>query len=380
MKKDLNRNTRGINHFLHLKSDFENDSERLFNSLPLFHRIMYLDQPNPWVEQINRFDFLRLATLSSDFDIYQKINIGNFKYKRITPLNKIDIIELELADFLSRPILSSGNFEYTAQEFILSLAYTGGIHMKPDKNKEKINFLYENLFLNYPDFCFELTKAISKIFIDIYDELYSLAVGDNNGHSLNINYQAKIVDNGKLLDGALFEKAYMQFPIRAKNKMGIRIYIEIKTSTISNRNVILAYGHRKNKKLNLLIWQQKTKIIASISTDKVNRTIVVDIETLLDHFFTFEIAVYPNGKVSTSINELLKSVDDLEHDVEIIDGKVILGSNLDGTEFGTFYEKTLITQSIDKADMTRNLGIYALFQRMNVPSRILPYNLVKRKI
>jgi hypothetical protein len=55
MKKDLTRNTHGIAHFLNLKSDFKNDSDFIFNSLPLFYRIMYIDQPNPWVNQINSF-------------------------------------------------------------------------------------------------------------------------------------------------------------------------------------------------------------------------------------------------------------------------------------------------------------------------------------
>ncbi len=379
MKKDLNRNTRGINHYLHFKSDYENDSDRLFNSLPLFFRIMYLDQPNPWVNQINRFDFLRLATLSSEFNFYQKIKIGDFEYKKISPESKKEIIEVVLTEFLSSIVLRKESLEYTIQEFILCLAYNGGIHMTPDRNEEKFNLLYVDLFLKFPEYCFQLTKAISKVFIDIYDELYSLAVGDNNGHSSNVNFQAKIIENGKMLDGILFEKAYMQFPIRAKKNKGIRFCIDVKIREIQQKNLILAYGHRKNDELKIFMWQQGPKLIFKVLTHNKNKTITIDVESYYEQFITIELAVYPNGKISTSINETLKSVEDLNQKIQIIDGKVVLGSNLDGNEFGNFFEKAIVIQSIDKTDMIRNLGVYAL-KKININPQRLAFNILKRKI
>ena len=322
MKKDLNRNTRGINHYLHFKSDYENDSDRLFNSLPLFFRIMYLDQPNPWVNQINRFDFLRLATLSSEFKSYQKVKIGEFEYKKISPTGKKNISEVILSEFLSSVVLKKANIKYTIQEFILCLAYNGGIHMTPDKNEEKINLIYEDLFLKFPEFCFEFTKAISKVFIDIYEELYSLSVGNNNAHSSNVNFQPKIVENGKMLDGILFEKAYMQFPIRAKKNKGIRFCLDVKIKNIEQKSPILTYGHRKNDELKVFIWQQGPKLIFKVSTHDNNKTIIIDIESYYEQFSTIELALYPNGKVSVSINETLKSVEDLNQEIQTI-GKML---------------------------------------------------------
>ncbi|MCS4434275.1 hypothetical protein [Aquiflexum gelatinilyticum] len=379
MKKDLNRKTRGINHYLHFKSDFENESDRLFNSLPLFYRIMYLDQPNPWVNQINRFDFIRLATISAEFEKYQLIQIAEFEYKKINPNSKKDICEIKLDDFFSSNILKSKGKEFTVKEFIMTLGYNGGIHMIPDKNEEKVKILYEELFLIQPDFCFDLTKSISKVLLDIYDELYSLSVGDNNGHSPNVNYQAIIVDQGKILDGILFDKAYMQFPIRAKKNKGIHFCIEIMVKNNSNRNLIMSYGHRKNDELNISIWQQKTKIISKVSTKNSNKTIISDIEDKIGEYFLFEVACYPNGKIVCAINENLKSVEDLKDDIHIIDGKVILGSNLDGNEFGNFQEKCLVIQSIDKNNYTMNLGVYAM-RRLNIIPQHIPYNLIKRTL
>ncbi|WP_139230215.1 hypothetical protein [Lishizhenia tianjinensis] len=379
MKKDLNRKTRGINHYLHFKSDYEKKSDRLFNSLPLFYRIMYLDQPNPWVNEINRFDFIRLATLSAKFNVYQPIKIANFEYKRITPNSKKDILEIKLDEFFNSNILKYKKEEFTVQEFIMTLGYNGGIHMIPDNNVDKVNLLYETLFLEQPDFCFDITMSISKVLLNIYDELHSLTVGDNNGHSPNINYQAKIVDQGKMLDGIFFERAYMQFPIRAKRNKGIRFCIEIKLSESHTKNFILSYGHRKNDNLRISIWQQKTKLISKVSTANSKKTIVVDIKDKIDNFFLLEITCYPNGKVVCAIDETLKATEELQTEINIIDGKVILGSNLNGDEFGTFFEKCLVTQSIDKNDNTRNLGVYGL-RKMNIMTQNLPYNIIKRKI
>ncbi len=340
---------------------------------------MYLDQPNPWANEINRFDFICLASVSGNFNAYQQIKIAHFEYKRITPDSKKNIHEIKLVDFFLSNILKHKNKEFSVQQFIMTLGYNGGIHMVPDKNVDKVNFLYEALFLKQPDFCFDITMSISKVLLDIYDELYSLSTGDNNGHSQNVNYQAKIVEQGKMLDGMLFERAYMQFPIRAKKNKGIRICIEIKLIENPSKNFILSYGHRKNDSLGISIWQQQSKLISIVSAAGLSKTIVVDIEDKIDNFFLLEITCYPNGKVVCAIDETLKATEELPTKISVIDGKFILGSNLNGDEFGKFFEKCLVIQSIDKTNTTRNLGVYAL-RKMNIITRNIPYNMIKRKI
>jgi hypothetical protein len=320
-----------------------------------------------------------LATLSSEFISYQKIKIGDFKYKKIKPTNKKDIIEVTLSEFFSSAILRKDTIEFTIHEFILCLAYNGGIHMSPDKNEEKVNILYEELFLKFPEFCFECTKSISKVFIDIYDELYSLSVGNNHAHSSNVNFQPRIVENGQLLDGILFEKAYMQLPIRAKKNKGIRFCLDVKIKAIQQKSPILTYGHRKNYELKASIWQQGPKLIFKVSAHDNIKTIIIDIEKYYEQFILIELAIYPNGKISISVNEILKSTEDLKQEIQIIDGKVILGSNLDGNEFGNFFEKAIVVQSIDKTDNIRNLGVYAL-RKLNINPQRLAYNIIERKI
>lgn len=340
---------------------------------------MYLDQPNPWVNQINRFDFIRLATVSDCFASYQERIISDFEYKKITPNSKKEISEIKLDDFFQSNILRHNNQEFSVQEFIMALGYNGGIHMVPDKNEEKMNLLYEALFLKEPDFCLDITKSISTVLLDIFDELYSLSVGDNNGHSRNVNYQAKIVEQGKMLEGMLFERAYMQFPIRAKRNKGIRFCIELKLLKNPNKNLILSYGHRKNDILGISIWQQQSKLIAAVSAEGSNRTIVIDLEDRIDKYFLFELTCYPDGKIVCAVDETLKETDELPTQLNIIDGKVIIGSNLNGDDFGKFYKKSLVTQSIDRINTTRNLGVYAM-RKLNIVTQNIPYNMIKRKV
>lgn len=381
MKKDLNRKTRGIYHFMNLKKDFEEESSRLFDSLPLFFRIMYLDQPNPWVKQLNRFDFLRLAIISSEFQEYQKILIGGFQFKKIEPVDKKSIIEIPLSDFFQSNILKGGDYEYTVQEFLLCLAYNGGIHMEPgQKDEEKSNYIYDNLFEKQADFTYNLIRSISKMLIDIYDEFYSLLSGDNNGHSPNVNFQSMIVNQGKILDGIYFKRAFMQFPIREKKNKGIRFCLILKLlkdNTASN-SPILWYGHRDNTELRLGIFQSKKMLLVQISKSRTV-TLKIDIDELLDSYFTLEICLYPAGKVIASINETLKVTEDLNEPINIMDGKVILGTDLNGKEFGEFFEQMILIQSIDRLNVTRNLGLYAL-KKMDIQSQVIPYNLIKRKL
>lgn len=83
MKNKLNRSTRGMDKYLDLKKDYEENPSRLFDSLPLFYRIMYLDEPNPWVNEINRFDFLGLVSLSSDIEEFKCLENTGFEFKEI---------------------------------------------------------------------------------------------------------------------------------------------------------------------------------------------------------------------------------------------------------------------------------------------------------
>ncbi|WP_333696496.1 hypothetical protein [Flavobacterium sp.] len=381
-KNSLSRNDRGVKHFLYLKKDFENDVERLSISLPLFVRIMFLDEPNTWVKEINRFDFIRLAALDHEFGNLDKEIRNNFKYCSKFDKSGKQFKEIDLDSFFRTIIAEIDNHTYNVQEFILGVAYNGGLHMLPEKHKkEKYGLLYNSLLEPYPESVIEIIIQITKILIEIFDEFYSLLVGNNDGHSSNQNFKPLIAKDGKILEGIYFSKSYIQFPIRAKKNMGIRFCLELKFLQISinENNVIFEYGHQDNKKFRVQLFQVNTFLILKIISPNNSKTIKTIIDDQHhDKFAEIEISIYPSGKIVFAINGLTKHTDDLEENVEIIDGKLILGSNLTGTSFGEFYVKTITVQSIDRVNEMRVLNAYSL-RLLKLKPQNIDYRLIKRE-
>lgn len=379
MKKDLTKNSRGISHYLNLKSAYENGSEQIIKTLTIFYRIMFLDK-NPWITEINRFDFLKLAVVSSEFNEYQKILVGNFNYKKILPNNINTNLEISIETFFDSKILKSDKFEYTIKEFILSLAYTGDLHMSPDKNEEKINYINETLFIKYPEFTYDVTDSISKVLIDIFDEFYSLLNGNSNGISSSNKFQPFVSTDEKTFGEIVYNHSLTQFPIRKKKNKGIRFCLELRLlENNKNKNQILSYGHRNNPELSVDIYQSKTYLIIQIKKSK-QITIKLDVKDLFNKLFFLEVCIYPNGQIVTAINEHLKTTDKLNEPINIIDGKVIIGANLNGDKFGNFHNGMVLFQSIDKLNNTRNLGMYSRPFNLNIQHQNIPFNLIKRKI
>lgn len=377
MKKSLKRTDRGLSHYRDLKKDFESGDERISKSLPLFIRIMYYDT-NPWKKEINRFDFLRLVSLDENFGkIDSKINEKISYCSNIFPKTK-NHLEIPIENFFDSKILEVQNKTYTIKDFVFALAYNGGIHMIPDKKLEKIyNLIYEELFEKYPVIAFYITEQISQTLIQIFDELYSLLVGDNNAHSFNRNHQPKIAINGKILDGILFENAYLQFPIREKKSKGIRFCLEFKIRNNISKNKIFEYGHRENENLHIKVFQSNSFTILEVKTTNDKCILKYDLKNQINEFINLEIALYPSGQLILAINNLLVANGKIKDKISIIDGKVILGSDLSGNSFGDFFQKIITVQSIDRYNEFRVLNTYAM-KRMRLLPQNIPYNQIKR--
>jgi len=382
MKKlSLKKTDRGINHYLHLKKDFESKNERITTSLPLFIRIMFLDHPNPWIKQINRFDFVKLVVVHKEFGKLNTIINQKTKYNKEIVKSQNNSLEISLLDFLNTEIISLNNFTYSVQEFALGLGYNGGIHMIPEgENKEKYDKLYEQLIEPYPLITLDLTRQVAQSLLETFEELYTLLTGSNTGHASNPNFAPMIVKDGQLLDGIFFKRAYIQFPIRAKKNKGIRICIEIKLSDLTNEqtNPLLSYGHRDNPELLIKLSVSNTMLVVRCVSFEKNKTLTIDISQFLNAFMKLEICIYPNGEVIVAINGIMKANDNLNTNISIIDGKIILGSNLFGTKFSEFYEKTLSIQSVDKSNNMRFLSLYSL-KKENVGLQNIPSKLIKRE-
>lgn len=378
MKKSLKRTDRGLSHYRDLKKDMESGDERISKSLPLFIRIMYYDS-NPWFKEINRFDFLRLASLDENFgEMDTKINNAISYCSKISPTSNSHK-EIPLDDFFNYEILNIKGKLFTVKDFVFALAYNGGIHMIPDKKFDEIyNLIYEELFEKYPIIAFDLTEQISKILIQIFDELYSILVGENNAYAFNTKFAPKIVENGKMLDGNLFDNAYLQFPIREKKSKGIRFCLEFKIRNKTSKNKIFEYGHRENDSLQIKLFQSNNFTILDVRTTNDKCTLKYDLDIKINEFINLEIALYPSGHLILAINKVVIANGKINDKISIIDGKVIVGSDLSGNSFGDFFEKTITVQSIDRYNEFRVLNAYSL-KKLRLDPQNIPYNQIKRE-
>ncbi|PTX43449.1 hypothetical protein C8P64_1977 [Christiangramia gaetbulicola] len=378
MKKSLKRIDRGLSHYRDLKKDLESEDERISKSLPLFIRIMYYDT-NPWIKQINRFDLLRLASLDEDFgQIDSKINNQVSYCSRINPRTKT-YLEIPLNEFFESEILKIQDKLYTVKDFVFALAYNGGIHMIPDKKfEESYNLIYEEFFEKFPIISFEITEQISKILVQIFDELYSILVGDNNAYAFNSKFAPKIAEKGKILEGSLFEHSYMQFPVREKKSKGIRFCVEFKIRGNNSKNIIFEYGHREIEDLRIKLFNSKTYVIVEVKTKNDQETLRYDLKEKISEFINLEISLYPSGHLILAINNLTVANGKVNDKISIIDGKVIMGSNLSGSNFGEFFERTITVQSIDNNNEFRVLNAYAM-KKLSLQPQNIPYNQIKRE-
>jgi hypothetical protein len=341
--KSLKRDDRGLSHFHSLKNDLENDSDRIATSLPLFIRVMFFDKPNDWIKKINRFDFLRLACLDLNFpkiehSLSDEIEICFTIYPRMLKYN-----EISLSDFFNSDIIRIKELKLTVQEFIFAVGYNGGIHMVPDRNKDtNYELIYESILEKYPEQCFELISQISKVFVDIFEEYESLLNGDRHAHSRNHQFQPMNVRDGKILDGIYFNHAYLQLAIISKKNKGLAIRSKIKVSTdINKNNIILSYGHQENEDLSVRVFHNGGSIFYELTSAGQSKVLRGDIGIFNEVYFDFEVSFLPDGKMALSINSSLVDEYNWNKVLNVVDGKIILGSNLSGNSFGEFYEKEL---------------------------------------
>ena len=303
---------------------------------------------------------------------------STIKRRILTPGNRKDRSEIPASQFFQTLVLQIDDWQFTIHKFLLGLAYNGSIHMMPTKNTDENDALYEHFFLKYPKEAYDLSREIAQALLDVFNELYSYLNGKKDGFSPNNNFQPMIVSGGKLLDGGWYKRAFMQFPVQAKKGHGIRLMCDLKLHETSENKPILNYGHREKAKLKVSVWQSGAFINSGVSLGG-NRPVIgrINIGMHLNRYFDYEIAVYPSGMVSIGINGILKCSLSLKSNVNMSEGKVILGSNLDGKSFGDFFNNELIIQSIDKNDRTKNLGVFGN-KILSIRPQKIPYNLIKR--
>lgn len=344
---------------------------------------MFLEETGQWINNINRYGFIIPLKLNEGFlkemtELSKNLNCQ----LKIQPDNHGQVV-LPSSQFLSAALVRIDRVQYTVQEFILSLAYNGVIHPFPTaKKKEKYDTIYHRFLLEFPETVHRLIVQIACVLIDIFDELDKLLNGMTDSVSRVHKFQPIIVENGQLLGGTKYCNSLSQFSINAKRKKGIRICLEIKLDQLTQNNVLMEYGHPDNSRLKISHVQNGKFLFTRVLSDKNECEIRTDISDKLGKYFKLEIAVYPKGQVVLAIDEVSARVENLSKPVEIIDGKVVLGCDLEGFRFGEFYHRMTLVQSIDLKSETRTLRYFpSPFKKPpTLYEQILDYSLVRRRI
>ncbi|WP_421947412.1 hypothetical protein [Phaeodactylibacter xiamenensis] len=353
------------------------ESKRLYDSLPLFVRIMFLDHPSTWLEEINKFDFFTLISVAPEYDLLIDLSPNQKMVQVLYPYGK-EKMHIRLSDFLSLNIIEINGIFYTIKDFCLSLAYNGGLHMIPLEQKHEI--IYEEFFIKHEDHAWRLVKQVANCFVDLFS-FYEEVLGSlRDGYSFHEGYQPKVIENGKTLEGMQFSNSCMQFAIKRSRRRGIRICMEIRLKNKNSNELLLEFGHRKRSgKIFSIKTSGKFLLFQVSKSNKKMKAIKWKIEEdIYQKFYLLEFAIYPSGTFLFAANNYLKCIDKIGSTFDILIGRLCLGCDLELKEFGSFMVKKIIIQSIDRQHRTLDLNVVGL-DEIKTKSLQIPPQIIKRE-
>lgn len=192
----------------------------------------------------------------------------------------------------------------------------------------------------------------------------------------------EIIKNGKGEPASDFSSSYLQLPIHKNNGCGIRICLYLQLKQFLSQGFIFTYGHRDNDNIKLSCEHANNQMIL-VKTNSTNndlkRVIKVPIdESMKQEPFKLEVALYPKGQLIVAINEWLSKSEKIPCSFNIYDGKLMVGSNLDGEKRGTFLESALTVEAIDNKYRLSDVFINGLMKIGSFPFSNLPPNVLKR--
>jgi len=382
----FDKSVRALGLYENLKKDVEEERDEILNSLPQFVRIGLIEKQIGWYQEVNRYDLLVPFAVHNSFSILTSLGKDIKACTTIKPLKKATkfISEQEFRE--SSEIIELEGNSFSVQDFILAIAYHGTFHWKPDK-KPELNQLYEKFIQQYPQTAFQMAIQIGYCIVKSFEEVYKKFTGDNNAYTTVHDHQPMIVKDGELIkDGqgkstTYFSNSYIQLPIRKQSRCGIRICLDIQFSETPSQGFIFTYGHRDKDKIILTCEHvNKMILVKTHSTySDVKRLIRIPItESMRKEPFKLEVALYPRGQLVVAINEWLSDCTKIPRSFSIYDGKLMVGSDLDGEKTGTFLHSALTVEAIDNKSRLRSLFISGLMKIGNFPLPNLPPDLFKR--
>jgi len=363
---------RGLQRYIQLGRDIKDQSERLFDSLPLFVRIVMTEKggSSRWKE-FNKFDLINPVQLDDGFgkrtSVFNDYRFDSKIFYQPGSGKKQKL--LSCSEFLQAVLLKTPSDAFSVQEFILSIAYHRGIHNSRDD--PRLTILYNDFIIPNHEISFSLLIDVARTLYDAFEEVFLKFSLDNNFFTREHGFQPQTVENGKIIrapgtgqPAIRFNRSYLQGPIRACMSHGLRISTKLSLLEKSKKTRFLfAYGHREKRTPSISCMYAGDQLIATASSVQGNesKSLKTRITPILqDSLFILEVALYPTGEFILGINEKLIESSSINTSFSVYNGKFILGADLDGVRNGSFLQAELSIENITKQGWTKRVFSSAL--------------------
>jgi hypothetical protein len=241
-----------------------------------------------------------------------------------------------------------------------------------------------NFVEKYSVTSFQMVIDIAACFVRSFEQVYQKFVGNNDAFSDEYGTQPQI-----LLDGnrpaILFSKSYMQLPIRSRKHCGIRICLTLKLQGKAEdaSGYIFGYGHRQEPNLVLTCRQEGDQFLiqAKQKSQKVSNLFRIPItDNMTQEFFNLEVSLYGDGNFVVAVDELLKKIEKTSRSFCIYDGKLIIGADLNGKNFGDFSNSLFVVEAIDIKNRTERVFASAMHKMKPFETASMPAVALRRPI
>ena len=225
---------------------------------------------------------------------------------------------------------------------------------------------------------------IAACFVKSFEQVYQKFMGNNDAFSDDYGHQPQF-----LLDGnrpvCLFLNSYMQLPIRSRKHCGIRICLTLKLETKDDDTSghLFSYGHRQQPNIVLTCRQERDQFLiqAKQKSPKASNLIRIPItDDMTKEFFKLEVSLYSDGNFVVAVDELLKKIGKTGRSFNIYDGKLIIGADLNGKNFGNFSNSLVVVEAIDTKNRTERVFASAMHKIKPFTTALLPAVALHRPI
>ncbi|TGE18994.1 hypothetical protein [Hymenobacter elongatus] len=298
------------------------DVHHIAIDLPPIFRILLMDSPS-------MLSFLNKYELHVFFEIpisKRLLNIDSGYMVEFVELSG-NVETISVKDFTEFKIGRIDERDFTIAELVLSLAYSGVIHINPEKDIHRV--IYEKVIVNNPELCMGILKNISNILLNGMKPIHESFKEVADAYSIG-KYRPQYIEEKRKV---LFNESMMQTPIITEITSDLVIFFNIDFQDVDiKKGYIMSIGKISTNESAVYIYQNKKTLIISLFNGKSNHVSCVDISL---GRFVFCFHFKQNSSLDIYRNTLLVSSKKVSLQM-VLRGKIVIGANLKGGDNGRF--------------------------------------------